>query len=230
MRTGLARAALIFASAMGLLMPARAEQSTGSIAGTVTLTAVRGLPSSTSVYGRRGVAPKPAAAGPETRNVVVHLVGQKLPGDPAPVRARIAQRGEQFVPSVVAIPVGSTVDFPNEDTFFHNVFSLSKVATFDLGRYPSGEIRSRQFLRPGIVKVFCHLHSQMNALIVVLDHPWFTTPAETGVFTLPDVPAGEHTVAAWHERVGERRERVRVLPGQTTRVSFTLPVLDGAEP
>jgi plastocyanin len=229
MTTGLARAALLFASAVGLLVPARAEQSTGSIAGTVTLTAVRGLPSSTSVYGRRGVAPKPTAAGPETRNVVVHLVGQKSAGDPAPVRARIAQRGEQFVPAVVAIPAGSTVDFPNEDPFFHNVFSLSKVATFDLGRYPSGEIRSRQFLRPGIVKVFCHLHSQMNALIVVLDHPWFTTPAETGLFTIPDVPAGQHTVAAWHDRVGERRERVRVMPGQTTHVSFTLPVLDGAE-
>jgi plastocyanin len=229
MRIGLAQAALCFASAVGLLVPARAEQSTGSITGTVTLTAVRGLPSSTSVYGRRGVAPKPAVAGPETRNVVVHLVGQKSIGDPAPVRARIAQRGEQFVPSVVAIPVGSTVDFPNEDPFFHNVFSLSKVATFDLGRYPSGEIRSRQFVRPGIVKVFCHLHSQMNALIVVLDHPWFTTPAETGLFTLPDIPAGDHTVAAWHERVGERRERVRVMPGQATRVSFTLPVLDEAE-
>jgi plastocyanin len=229
MTIGIARAALIIASAVGLLVPARAEQSTGSIAGTVTLTAVRSLPSSTSVYGRRGVAPKPAAAGPEARNVVVHLVGQKSVSDPAPGRARIAQRGEQFVPSVVAITVGSTVDFPNEDSFFHNVFSLSKVATFDLGRYPSGEIRSRRFLRAGIVKVFCHLHSQMNALIVVLDHPWFTTPAETGSFTLPDIPAGEHTVAAWHERVGERRERVRVTPGQTTRVSFTLPVLDEAD-
>jgi plastocyanin len=229
MKIRIASAALVITSAVGLLVPARAEQSTGSIAGTVTLTAVRGRPSSASVYGRRGVAPKAAAAGPETRNVVVHLVGQKPTIDVAPRKAQIAQRGEQFLPPVVAITVGSTVDFPNEDPFFHNVFSLSKIATFDLGRFPSGEMRSRQFLRPGIVKVFCHLHSQMNALIVVLDHPWFTTPAESGMFTLPDIPAGEHTLAAWHERVGERRERIRVTPGQTTRVSFTLPVLDEAE-
>jgi plastocyanin len=228
MKIAIAGAALVVASAAGLFVPARAEESTGSIAGTVTLTAIRGVPSSTSVYGRRGVAPKPAAAAAETRNVVVHLVGHKSTSELSPVKVQLAQRGEQFRPSVVAVTVGSTVEFPNEDPFFHNVFSLSKVATFDLGRYPSGELRSRQFVRPGIVKVFCHLHAQMSALIVVLDHPWFTVPAETGTFRLRDIPAGEHTLAAWHERIGERREQVHVTPGQTTRVSFTLPVLEEA--
>ena len=65
------------------------------------------------------------------------------------------------------------------------------------------------------MKVFCDIHAQMTALIMVLDHPWFTIPADDGTFTLPPVPAGDVTVVAWHERIGERRERVRVTPGDT---------------
>jgi hypothetical protein len=143
------------------------------------------------------------------------------------MHAKIVQRGEQFVPPVTVVTSGSTVEFPNDDPYFHNVFSLSRVATFDLGRYPSGASRSYTFDRPGIVKVFCHIHAQMSALVVVLDHPWFNVPTETGAFALPPVPAGEYTLVAWHERIGEQRERIRVAPGGTTRVDFTLPVLEG---
>jgi hypothetical protein len=157
---------------------------------------------------------------------VIYVNGLRPSTPPPPMRARIGQKDEQFVPQVTAVTVGSTVDFPNDDPFFHNVFSLSKAATFDLGRYPSGSSRARTLPRPGIVKVFCDIHSHMTALIMVLDHPWFTVPADDGSFTLPPVPAGEVTVVAWHERIGERRERVRVPPGQTARVSFTLPVLE----
>jgi hypothetical protein len=142
------------------------------------------------------------------------------------MRTRISQRNEQFVPQVTAVTAGSIVDFPNDDPFFHNVFSLSKAATFDLGRYPSGSSRARTFAKTGIVKVFCDIHSHMTALIMVLDHPWFTIPADDGSFTLPSVPAGDLTVVAWHERIGERRERLRVTAGQTANVSFTLPVLE----
>lgn len=226
MRIGIAGAALCAWSAVGLLMPAGAEQGTGSIAGTVTLTAARVVPLSTAAYGRRGVAPKPAAAGRETRNVVVYLAGLKSPTPPPPLKVQIAQRGEQFLPTVVAVTAGSTVEFPNEDAFFHNVFSLSSAGTFDLGRYPSGESRSRQFSRAGIVKVFCHLHAQMSALIVVLEHPWYTIPAETGTFTLSAVPPGDHVLVAWHERIGESRARVHVAAGGTVGVLFTLPVLE----
>jgi plastocyanin len=204
----------------------RLNESTGIISGAVTLTAARGAPLATSPYGRRGVAPKPSAAGPETRNVVVYLEGLKLPTAPTPMRAEIIQRGERFVPAVTALTVGSSVDFPNADPFFHNVFSLSRAATFDLGRYPSGESRTHQFSRPGVVKVFCHLHSQMTALILVFDHAWFTIPAESGAFLLSRVPAGDHTVVARHERIGERREHVRVTAGATANVNFTLPVLE----
>ena len=199
---------------------------TGAVSGTVTLTAIRGARSTTSVYGRRGVAPKPAIIGSETRKVVVHMTRGGAAPPVTPMHEKIVQRGEQFFPPVAVVTTGSTVEFPNDDPYFHNVFSLSRAATFDLGRYPSGSTRTHVFDRPGIVKVFCHIHSQMSALVVVLDHPWFTIPAENGEFTLSGVPTGDYTLIAWHERIGEQRERVRVAAGATTRVDFTLPVLE----
>jgi hypothetical protein len=202
------------------------QAPTATISGTVELTIAKSAPLATSPYGRRGVAPKRSTDTPEIRNVVVYVNGLRPSTPPPPMRTRISQRNEQFVPQVTAVTAGSIVDFPNDDPFFHNVFSLSKAATFDLGRYPSGSSRARTFAKTGIVKVFCDIHSHMTALIMVLDHPWFTIPADDGSFTLPSVPAGDLTVVAWHERIGERRERLRVTAGQTANVSFTLPVLE----
>jgi plastocyanin len=156
----------------------------------------------------------------------VYVAGASTSESQSPMHAKIVQHGEQFVPPVTVVTTGSTVEFPNDDPYFHNVFSLSRVATFDLGRYPSGATRTHVFERPGIVKVFCHIHSQMSALVMVLDHPFFTLPAETGEFTLPAVPTGDYTLIAWHERIGEQRQRIRVTAHTTTRVDFTLPVLE----
>jgi len=205
---------------------ARGQGETGTIAGSVTVTRVNRTALPASAYARRDVSPKASQPVPETRNVVIYLSGLKPSAPPPAMRARIAQRDEQFTPHVAAVTVGSTVDFPNEDPFFHNVFSLSRAATFNLGRYRSGTSRSEVLANPGAVKVFCQLHSQMSAVVLVLDHPWFTVPADSGSFTIADVPAGEHTVVAWHERIGERREKIRIRPGATTRISFTLPVLE----
>src|SRR5439155_8368741 len=140
----------------------------------------------------------------ELRNVVVYLKNATYQGALPAMRRQIRQENESFVPRVLAITRGSTVDFPNGDPFFHNVFSLSGAGTFDLGRYPDGQSRSRQFTKAGLVKVYCHIHSHMSATILVLDHPFFVTPADDGAFVLPKVPAGEYTVVAWHERVGEQ--------------------------
>jgi plastocyanin len=198
----------------------------GTVAGTVTLSAARGQPLATSAYGRRGVAPKPSAVAPETRKVVVYLSGIKASPAASAMRAQVEQRNEQFAPPVTVVTSGSTIDFPNTDPYFHNVFSLSRAATFDLGRYPSGATRSHVFERPGLVKVFCHIHAQMSALVMVLEHSWFTIPAENGKYSLPPAPPGEYTLVAWHDRIGEQRTTVRIAAGSTLRVDFTLPVLE----
>jgi plastocyanin len=202
--------------------------STGRLRGVVRLTVGGTTASGATAYGRRSIGPRMRAL-PETSNVVVSFFN--LPGGPrtTAARAKIRQQGEQFVPHVLAIEAGTPVDFPNEDPYFHNVFSLSRPGTFDLGRFPSGNSRSRVFDKPGIIKVYCHLHSQMSALIRVFDHSWFSIPDSRGEFAINDVPAGVHTLVVWHERIGERREEVTIRAGEVTEVAFTLPVLESSE-
>ena len=221
---------LAFALAMpaALLSGADGRTTTGRLHGTVRLTAGSGTASAATAYARRSVGPR-AKALAETANVVVSFLDIPAVNRAAPARVEIRQQGEQFVPHVVAIKAGSPVDFPNLDPYFHNVFSLSRSGTFDLGRYPSGDTRTRVFDKTGIVKVYCHLHSQMSALLRVFDHSWFTIPDSSGEFAIDEVPAGTHTLVVWHERIGERREKVIIRAGATTEVSFTLPVLEPAE-
>jgi hypothetical protein len=163
---------------------------------------------------------------PEIRNVIVYLKGVTFPGTLPISHQEIRQENESFIPRVLAITRGSSVDFPNGDPFFHNVFSLSSAAAFDLGRYPAGKTQSWRFAKAGLVKVFCHIHSHMSASILVLDHPYFATPDVDGRFTLPNVPAGSYTVVGWHERVGERTHAARVDSGRTTTMELSLPVED----
>lgn len=155
--------------------------------------------------------------------MVVFFEGIAAPAGLKPTPTSIVQKDEQFVPHVVAVTTGSTVDFPNQDPFFHNVFSLSRPATFDLGRFPPGSSRGRTFNRPGLVKVYCQIHSHMSAVARVFNHPWFAIPDNGGAFAIDGVPAGQHTVVAWHGRMGERRDTVLVRPGATTTVTLTLP-------
>jgi plastocyanin len=197
----------------------------GTITGRVLLTTrMRGVPIGTGAYPARGVPYQASGAAPEMRNVVVYLKGLAFDGPLPPMRAQIRQENESFSPRVVAVTRGSTVDFPNADPYFHNVFSLSGAATFDLGRYPSGQSRSRLLAKSGIVKVYCHIHSQMSATILVLDHPFFVTPDADGRFTLAGVPPGSYTVVGWHERVGEEQNAVVVHSGETTTATLSLPV------
>jgi plastocyanin len=212
----------------GLLLTPRldGQGATGRVTGSVKLTMANSAPSAATAYERRSVGPRPKPQ-PELRNVVIYFAD--LPAaKAAPMQASIAQRDEQFAPHLVAVTAGSSVAFPNQDPFFHNVFSLSRGASFNLGRYPSGASRSRVVSRPGIIKVFCEIHSHMSAVIRVFDHPWFSVPADDGVFAIDNVPAGNYTLAAWHERIGERRDRVTIRPGATTQINFTLPVLEAA--
>lgn len=220
--------ALIAAAAVSVPGPAvplhatRADQ-TGRIEGQVQLVMPPATAPPSGVYPARRVS-RPASRQPEITNVVVFLKDIPRQPDLPLTHATIVQKDEAFVPRVVAITRGSTVDFPNADPFFHNVFSLSRGASFDLGRYPRGDTRSKRFTSPGLVKVYCHIHSHMTATIMVFDHPYFRIPSADGSFAIEDVPAGTHQLSAWHERIGESVSAVRVEAGRTARVEFVLPV------
>jgi plastocyanin len=150
---------------------------------------------------------------PVDRRSVVYL-------DPAPraafdardePRARMDQRNETFEPHVLAIVAGTTVDFPNSDHTYHNVFSLSKTRSFDLGRYAVGRSKAIRFDRPGIVRVFCDIHSHMSAFILVFAHRYFAVTDEEGRYRIDSVPPGTHTVMTWNESAPLDSERV-VMP------------------
>jgi plastocyanin len=120
-------------------------------------------------------------------------------GEPDERRVRMDQRDERFVPHVLAITVGSIVDFPNNDRTYHNVFSLSEARSFDLGRYAAGNSKPVRFDRPGIVRVFCDIHSHMNAFILVFAHRYFAVTDAEGRYRIDNVPPGAYTVSIWRE-------------------------------
>jgi plastocyanin len=132
------------------------------------------------------------------------------------------QRNETFVPHVLAISTGMTVDFPNSDTFYHNVFSLSKTQRFDLGRYAAGHSRSVRFDRAGIVRVFCEIHSHMNAFILVFSHPFYALTDAEGRYRIENVPAGVYNVVAWNEGTASDPTSVTVPPGGAAELDFSL--------
>lgn len=137
-------------------------------------------------------------------------------------RAVMDQRNETFLPHVLAVNTGTTVDFPNSDRTYHNVFSLSKASKFDLGRYAVGRSKFVRFDRPGIVRVFCDIHSHMNAFILVFSHPYFAMTDAEGRYRILNVPPGTYQVIAWNEGVASEPRPVTVGDGATAELDFTL--------
>ncbi len=132
------------------------------------------------------------------------------------------QTGERFVPHLLALATGSTVDFPNEDTTYHNVFSLSKPKRFDLGRYAAGKSKAVVFDKPGIVRVFCDIHSHMNAFILVFSHRFFAMTDEEGRYRIEQVPPGTYRVTAWYEGIAQQTQRVTITDGGAAELDFSL--------
>ena len=116
-----------------------------------------------------------------------------------PGKFSLAQKNKAFVPHVLAVPVGSTVNFPNQDLIFHNTFSLSRPNPFDLGLYRNGESRSQTFTVPATYRVFCNIHPQMAAVIIVVPTSYIAETDANGSYRL-DLPAGRYRVTAWSER------------------------------
>lgn len=215
--------AALLVSLLLALYPGRpAAQGVSSVRGRVTIGILISTKRPTNAYSR-GAQRVTLAPVSELRHVVVYL--KDAPSTRvAPTKAEIRQVNETFVPRAVAVTVGSEVSFPNGDAFYHNVFSLSRARTFDLGRYPSGQTRVVRVDKPGLIKVFCQIHSHMSASVMVFDHPWFAVPDESGTFELNDLPPGARRLAAWHERLGETTVTLQLESGRPSTVDFVLPV------
>ncbi len=112
---------------------------------------------------------------------------------------QLLQQHKRFDPHVLVVPVGSVVDFPNLDPFFHNVFSLFDGKRFDLGLYEAGTTHSVHFDRPGVCYIFCNIHPEMSAVVMVLGTPYYDVSSRTGVIEISNVPPGRYVVHAWHE-------------------------------
>lgn len=220
------RALSVALAATALAMPVGsrpAAQQATVVRGNVAIDIPVATRRAAAAYPTRAVTAVNLAPASEVRHVVVFL--KDAPPKPVtPTRAEVRQHDETFVPRVVAVPVGSDVTFPNDDPFYHNVFSLSRVRTFNLGRYPRGQTRIVRFDRPGIVRVFCDIHSHMTATVMVFNHPWFAMPDVDGRFELPEVPPGDREITAWHERLGDTTLPVRVESGRAVSMEFVLPV------
>jgi len=191
----------------------------GSLRGRVNILRVVSAPARRPGIADFGTSAQPEAP-PDLPRAVVFLESPDVPVTsalrsqrPVPGRARMDQRNETFMPHVLAIDVGTRVEFPNNDQTFHNVFSLSKPRHFDLGRYGRNHSKTVLFDRPGVVRVFCDIHSHMNAFVVVFNHPYHALTDDEGRYRLDNIPAGTYPVTAWHEGTARDTRSVTIPPG-----------------
>jgi plastocyanin len=156
------------------------------------------------------------------RDAVVLIEGPSLPARDGAAHVVIEQRDTAFAPHVIAVAVGTTVDFPNHDPLLHNVFSASPAKKFDLGMYDRGETKSVTFDAPGVVRIGCAVHPKMEALVVVHTNPYVAVSDATGSYTVTGIPDGDYDLRVWHETLGERRLPVKVRDGQVQPVDIRL--------
>lgn len=136
--------------------------------------------------------------------------------------AVIDQTDKAFEPRLTVVPVGSTVEFPNNDRVFHNVFSVSRPATFDLGLYKSGTSKAVTFEHPGVVDVYCNIHPEMAAKVLVLETEHYAVTGSDGTFALDDIPPGTYSIVAWQADGAPYEGEVEVRAGKTTTLDIEL--------
>lgn len=150
---------------------------------------------------------------------------------PGPI-PQIVQRNKTFEPHVVVVQVGSAIEFPNKDPFFHNVFSLYDGKRFDLGLYEAGTTRSVHFNRAGVSFLFCNIHSEMSAVVIAVDTPYFGLSDSAGHLAIPNVPDGRYEMHVWYERSqpdGLKAFDRMVTISESTRALGTVQVTDGRD-
>jgi plastocyanin len=167
----------------------------------------------------------------ERSRVVIYLEGStpEIASANRPAVFTIEQLNRRFSPDLLVLPVGSTVSFPNMDPIFHNIFSLSRAKSFDLGSYDKGKTREVVFPRPGVVDVYCHLHPNMEATLVVTPNRWYARSDKSGRYRIEDVLPGKYTLVAWHKSAGFFRKSIVVETGHDSVADFLIPLGDPAE-
>ena len=164
-----------------------------------------------------------ANPSPPSERAVVFVVSDELDRGEYPVTDKtpvLDQKDLQFHPQVLPVLVGTTVSFPNRDNLFHNVFSYSQAKEFDLGRYPQNDSRTVMFDKPGVVRVYCDIHSSMSATILVLQNPFFATPDDNGEYRIRGVPEGKYRLVLWYDRDVVERRSIEVKSGDSIEVNF----------
>ncbi len=135
-------------------------------------------------------------------DVVVWLAGSKETVLPGPT-GRLLQKDKRFTPHMLAVTVGTAIEFPNQDPFFHDVFSIYHGKPFDLGLYESGAVRKVRFTQPGVSYIFCNIHPDMSAVVIALSTLHFAVTAHDGSFRIPGVPPGHYRLGVWYEMASE---------------------------
>jgi plastocyanin len=195
----------------------------GALRGTIRIVSDAGTMQSSALdpyagtLNSAGAMPNHAASGHGTtpRDVVVYLEGPNthVALHASAGKPQLKQINQAFEPHVLGVPVGTTVDFPNGDLVYHNVFSYSKTKKFDLGYYGKGKSKAVTFDKPGVVQVFCDIHSTMSAYVLVVDSQFVTQPDDNGAYNFPDLPNGTYTLRVWHPDLGDRSMKVTVGDG-----------------
>jgi plastocyanin len=193
-----------FLALLVFLIPAAAPDAAGSVSGKVALV-------------------KAGAPLPDASHAVVWIdkLNVSAPSAGGP-RTEMRSERKSFQPRVIVVRREATVEFPNVDPIFHNVFSVSPGNRFDLGLYRSGTSKSNAFHEAGVVRVYCNIHPQMVGFVLVLDSTFFAVTGRDGVFRFEGVPPGAYTVKVWHEEGGEGELPVKVRAGADTPLAFTL--------
>jgi len=163
----------------------------------------------------------------DNSNVVIWLEPREVAGampSPGRLQWRLVQKNKQFVPALLVVPVGSSVEFPNQDPFFHNVFSLFDGKRFDLSLYQAGTSRGVKFDREGVSYIFCNIHPDMHAVVIALKTPFYSVSSPSGSFNITNIPSGEYVLHVWYERT--KRDLLQALSHPVTvsspRVSLPL--------
>jgi plastocyanin len=173
-----------------------------------------------TVEGRVEVLERKGRKAKDLSDVVVWVEGPRVTPEPASVT--ITMKKKRFEPHLVVVPVGGKVSFPNMDPILHNAFSVSGENRFDLDLYKKPKSRSHTFQHPGVVRVFCNIHPQMSAYVVVRDNPFWAQARQDGGFSITGLPAGTWVVRAWHARTGETTSKVTVPASGTVSLPLTL--------